>query len=206
MQQAMAKTMTRSEQKRLAIIEAAKAEFIECGVQGTSMDKISARAEVSKRTVYNHFASKERLVTAILEQMWQQSMLDVEQPYQGDKPLAPQLVALLAAEVALFQNSDYLDLARVAMSHFFFHPEQLQQAMAEFDKSDNALHRWLAAAKEDGRLQLDSTDRAVNQLHTQMKGMFFWPALMNIEMCGSGLEAKWYIREAVAMFLQRYEC
>ncbi|MEF1228828.1 TetR/AcrR family transcriptional regulator [Vibrio fortis] len=42
---------TLSQKKREAIVEAAIAEFTENGYKSTSMDKISARAEVSKRNL-----------------------------------------------------------------------------------------------------------------------------------------------------------
>ena len=44
-----------------AIREAAAALFLQKGYQGTSMDEIAAAAQVSKQTIYTHFASKEEL-------------------------------------------------------------------------------------------------------------------------------------------------
>lgn len=34
------------------------------------MDRIAARAKVSKRTVYNHFPSKEELFAEMLQRLW----------------------------------------------------------------------------------------------------------------------------------------
>jgi TetR/AcrR family transcriptional repressor of mexJK operon len=56
----------RSATKHRAIIEAARALFLRKGYGGTSMDEVAALAGVSKVTVYNHFADKERLFTAII--------------------------------------------------------------------------------------------------------------------------------------------
>jgi TetR/AcrR family transcriptional repressor of mexJK operon len=44
-----------------AIREAAAALFLEKGYQGTSMDDVAAAAQISKQTIYTHFASKEEL-------------------------------------------------------------------------------------------------------------------------------------------------
>jgi len=44
-----------------AIREAAAGLFLEKGYQGTSMDEIATAAQVSKQTIYTHFASKEEL-------------------------------------------------------------------------------------------------------------------------------------------------
>ena len=61
--------MTLTNEKRAQIIEAAVSEFQELGFTGASMDRVAARADVSKRTVYNHFESKEALFRAILDLM-----------------------------------------------------------------------------------------------------------------------------------------
>jgi len=57
---------TRSGRKHQAIIDAATDVFLRKGYLGASMDEIAARAAVSKKTVYNHFADKERLFTEIV--------------------------------------------------------------------------------------------------------------------------------------------
>jgi TetR/AcrR family transcriptional regulator of autoinduction and epiphytic fitness len=49
--------MAISDDKRGQILDAAVAEFQERGFAGASMDRIAERANVSKRTVYNHFDS-----------------------------------------------------------------------------------------------------------------------------------------------------
>jgi TetR/AcrR family transcriptional regulator, mexJK operon transcriptional repressor len=56
----------RSVRKRRAILDAATAVFLRNGYLGTSMDEIAALAQVSKQTVYKHFADKERLFEAIV--------------------------------------------------------------------------------------------------------------------------------------------
>ena len=58
--------LTRSEQKRNDIRNAASEIFITQGFEAASMDKIAALAGVSKRTVYSHFGSKEELFAHII--------------------------------------------------------------------------------------------------------------------------------------------
>jgi AcrR family transcriptional regulator len=56
----------RSARKRRAIVEAATTAFLRRGYRGTSMDEIATLAQVSKQTVYKHFADKERLFTEVV--------------------------------------------------------------------------------------------------------------------------------------------
>ena len=57
---------SRSGRKHRAILEAASTVFLGNGYLGTSMDEIAALAQVSKQTVYKHFADKESLFTAVV--------------------------------------------------------------------------------------------------------------------------------------------
>ncbi len=59
----------RSERKRQAILAGARQEFLGHGYAATSMDRIARAAQVSKATVYSHFADKEALFRALTEQM-----------------------------------------------------------------------------------------------------------------------------------------
>lgn len=64
--------MTRGEQRRGAelrrhILFAAKNVFLETGYERASMDAVAARAETSKRSLYAHFESKDKLFLAVLD-------------------------------------------------------------------------------------------------------------------------------------------
>ncbi len=59
----------RSQQKRQAIVAAAKKLFLDAGFGETSMDAVAKEAGVSKRTVYSHFEGKEALFTAVMKNM-----------------------------------------------------------------------------------------------------------------------------------------
>jgi TetR/AcrR family transcriptional repressor of mexJK operon len=61
------KPLTRSEEKRAQIVEAASRLFIESGYGAISMDVIAAEAGVSKRTVYSHFEDKNALFIAVMD-------------------------------------------------------------------------------------------------------------------------------------------
>lgn len=57
----------RGEALREHILLAAKDVFLETGFERASMDQIAARAETSKRTLYAHFESKDRLFLAVVD-------------------------------------------------------------------------------------------------------------------------------------------
>ncbi len=56
-----------SAHKRAAILAAARELFVHDGVERTSMDAVAARAGVSKRTVYDYYGDKRRLLLGVVE-------------------------------------------------------------------------------------------------------------------------------------------
>src|SRR5277367_2642966 len=104
-----------TDRKRDAIISAAIEEFLATGYDATSMDRIAARANVSKRTVYNHFPSKEVLFAAILHQLWEARQTGDTPTYRADEPLRGQLLELVMRKLRLLTDESFIALARVAI-------------------------------------------------------------------------------------------
>lgn len=199
------KEKTRSEIKHDAILGAAKRAFLEFGVQGTSMDKLAEMAEVSKRTVYNHFSNKEQLVLHMLSELWTRTMVDVDVSYVSNEPLRKQLLRLVEAEIELVSGEEFLGLSRAAAGYYMFQPDKLQDAMAEFPSDATALHRWLSDAMDDGRLRRAKVDVAFDQLHSLVKGACYYPQLLGFKSGMTAEEKKRLAEESVAMFLDHYE-
>lgn len=196
---------TLSERKREDILNAAKRAFLAHGVQGTSMDKLAELADVSKRTVYNHFSSKEELVLQMLSELWTRTMIEVDVPYAADKPLEDQLLKLLSAEIELVSGTEFLGLSRAAAGYYMFQPEKLQEAVAEFPNDATTLHRWIAAAMKDGRLRPADVDVAFDQLHSLVKGACYWPQLLGLKPEMTTDEKTRLAEQSVAMFLDHYQ-
>jgi AcrR family transcriptional regulator len=58
-----------SNQKQEQILQGAMQVFLRDGYAGTSMDRVSAEAGVSKQTIYSHFQDKEGLFKALIERV-----------------------------------------------------------------------------------------------------------------------------------------
>lgn len=61
------KTLTKGEQTRVAVIEAAYALFLQNGFHGTSMRQIAERSGLALGGIYNHFSSKEEIFAEVLD-------------------------------------------------------------------------------------------------------------------------------------------
>lgn len=164
-----------TDRKRLAVIRAAKEEFLLAGFDATSMDRIAARADVSKRTVYNHFPSKEALFAEILRHLWDASHDEGAPSYRADLPLRPQLLALLMRKVRLSNDGALLALARVAIAAGIHSPERARDMVARLGEREEDLTVWIRAAAADGRLNIEDPLFASQQLQGLVKAFAFWP-------------------------------
>jgi TetR/AcrR family transcriptional regulator of autoinduction and epiphytic fitness len=164
-----------TDRKREAIVHAAIAEFRANGFDATSVDKVAARAEVSKRTLYNHFPSKDELFAEILRVLWHSSASQVDQPYRADAPLREQLLALAMQKMALLCDDNFLDLARVAIAATIHSPERAQDMVRRLGQKESGMLAWVRAAQKDGRLKPGDATLAAQQLESLLKGAAFWP-------------------------------
>jgi len=190
-----------TDRKRQAIVEAAIAEFRVSGFESTSMDKIAATAGVSKRTVYNHFPSKDELFAQILHELWNSSMAQQQQPYDPAVPLREQLLALLWKKMAMLQDSYFLDLARVAIAESIHSPERAQEMVSRLTRKEEEAVVWLRAAQADGKLLKADPVLAPQMLTGQLKTFAFWPQVtLNQPPLDAAMQKK-VVEATVDMFL-----
>ncbi|MDN8649205.1 TetR/AcrR family transcriptional regulator [Stenotrophomonas indicatrix] len=193
-----------TDRKREAIVRAAVEEFRSAGYEATSMDRIAAVAGVSKRTVYNHFPSKEELFALILEELWQSSVASVELPYRGDQPLDVQLLQLLRQKLDLLGDANFIDLARVAMAEIIHSPERAQAIVCRMGEKESGVSAWIRAAIADGRLRQVDPEFAGHQLQGLVKSFAFWPQVTMGQAPLAQAERTRVAESAVAMFLGFY--
>lgn len=194
-----------TDRKRDAIVQAAIGEFREHGFNGTSMDRVAAAAEVSKRTVYNHFPSKEELFEAILMLMWERSQSLDEQPYDAQQPLREQLLALMGRKMVLLNDASFIDLSRVAMADMMHTPERARAIATKLSAKEEGLPRWLRAAQQDARLRPTmEVPYAAQQLQGMVKAFAFWPQLAMGQPPLSPPQQAQVLGDAVDMFLGFY--
>ncbi len=196
---------TLSQKKREAIVEAAIAEFTEHGYKSTSMDKISARAEVSKRTVYNHFASKELLLEKILDSIWAKTLAATHFPYQQKLPLAEQLTTIANQELDLLESQGFIDLSRVLFSEYFHNKELAAQAMDKYSQAESGLTVWIKAALADERLIELDPHFASTQFIALLKSFAFWPQIIGHAPSPDTTQRNHIIESSVQMFLKQYQ-
>jgi len=195
---------TQSQLKHQAILDAAAAEFRAHGFQGTSMDRISERAQVSKRTVYNHFPSKDDLFRAILSDVWTRGIAVSDIPFRSDAGLEDQLTEIARAEIDYLSKEESLELARALMVATMQAPELASSTLEELLELDVGIVAWVRAATEHGALSVADPEMAGHQFKALIKAFAFWPQVMLGQPPLSQDEADAVIASAIEVFLAAY--
>lgn len=89
------------------IIEAATRLFAQHGIDQTSMDMLAKAVGMSKGVLYWYFESKDAIILALLEQLFNQPLLEVQALLQASESTAQRLTKLtanLAAALEELQN------------------------------------------------------------------------------------------------------
>ncbi len=143
----------RGSELREHILWTAKDVFIETGFERTSMDMVAARAATSKRSLYAHFKTKDRLFHAVIELVRELYLDQIKTPdyYADDTVDAVVLFCARFSEILLW--TPVLRTCRLCIAE----ADRLPQASAQYyDTYFTATHQRLAAFLAE-RCQLDSS-------------------------------------------------
>ena len=114
------------------ILETADRLFYLQGIRAVGVDTIAAEIGISKRTLYNHFPSKDELIAAYLARRFRQ-------PPSSDKPPAEQILGTFDSLERRFASKDFRGCPFV-------------NAVAELGAEDRAVKKIAIAFKESRRL------------------------------------------------------
>lgn len=190
-------------QKRQDILQAAAELFPAKGFAGVSMMEIAEKANVSKLTLYSHFADKEDLFT--------QSVIDCceQQLPASSFTLAPGL-SLEQALSAI--GTGFLDLIMDEKS-VTLHRMIIQQSDSEhaalFFKAGPArmlteMRHFLELAGRDGSLAIGEPGMAAEHFFCLLKGLVYMRVMMGLCEPPNKAARSNHVKEVVALFLRAY--
>ena len=132
----------RGDKLREHILWVAKDVFLEMGFERASMDVVASRAETSKRSLYAHFESKEKLFLAVIELVRGLFLSRLRMPGDYSEKPAEALVMFCGRylEVLLYKPS--IQMMRVSMGETERFPEGAAQY---FDILFTQVHARLSA-------------------------------------------------------------
>ena len=193
-----------TDRKRESILDAAVQEFGTSGFDNTSMDRIAEIANASKRTVYNHFPSKEELFAAIVDRL--QSRCDSIQEYSFDprKQLEPQLRKVIQTYVEMVNSEEFKDLARIILPRFLQTPDLAKQLLGDRRPGEQSLVNWIKSAQLAGQLKKAEPVLIARQLRGMLDTFAFWPQVLGSDPPLTKKQQSELIRSTVRIILDHY--
>lgn len=204
-----AKPPTLTERKREDILRAAAEAFRHDGVRGASSEAIAERAGVSKRTLYNHFASKDALFDAVIERYWQRIAgaldADTHSPEDPSLALEERVLALCIPRLDVLLDPELVGFFRAVLGESMRTPELARAWGHGIDPlAVLGLRAFVREEKERGRLHFDSEELAATQLWGLCFDPLFWPSVLLLSAKIPHAARESTVREGARTFIARF--
>jgi AcrR family transcriptional regulator len=154
---------SRRDATREAILAAGLSCFGRDGFRRTALDRVAQEAGISRAAVYLHFANKEELFRALVDDLHARALTDAVSAARAEGPVAERLTAAMVAKTARF-----FDLLR-ASEHADEFLDENHRLCGEISATFAAKHakllgRMIAAAAADGELALAPRGASATQV------------------------------------------
>lgn len=157
--------------KRDQIVMTAREAFGRDGYTRASIDRIAAAASVSSRTIYNHFANKEALFTAVIVEsatlVAEQLSIAAESQFAQIGDLQEALTSVAKSWFLIRrENAPHFAMVRQAMNEAPHLPRELVNRWMKVGpaRSTQVLANLLRSRMEQGGLRSSNPERAANHL------------------------------------------
>lgn len=171
----------RTDEKRQAILSAARAVFEEMGYARASMAAISARLGGSKATLYGYFSTKEQLFAAAMTEALSEpgdemlALLD-----ESDADVAAVLTRFGVAYLAFITSPEILSQTRVAVAESPFSDVGRELYALGPNRALSAVETYLAVVSARGWLQVADAKLAALQFKGLLETSTLEPLLYGV--------------------------
>jgi TetR/AcrR family transcriptional regulator, regulator of autoinduction and epiphytic fitness len=166
------------------------------------MDELAEAAGVARRTLYNHFSSKEEIFREMLLRV--SGQLEDAFPSgvetQGDVEDVLRLVARMILE--LHKHPEYLGFLRMVVADSRQFPWIAEEFATVMDPQTERLVRYLAHLTALGILDCRNPMLAAHQFIGMLNELSLWPWMMGRE--GLPISTEDAVEETIRMFLRHY--
>ncbi len=124
-----------SEERRNQILEAAALVFARSGFSKARMDDIAAECGLSKGTLYWYFNSKDEIILAILDRLFERELADLHTLQESGRTATECLLEY--TEIAILDMTHLLQLMPIAYEYLAlaFRNEAVLQALKRYSRS-----------------------------------------------------------------------
>ncbi|WP_440056024.1 TetR/AcrR family transcriptional regulator [Pseudoalteromonas sp. T1lg65] len=192
--------MTQQLSKQQSILCAAIELFAHKGLQATTMESICQLAEVSKRTLYKHYPTKEDLFDAVVELLIERIKPIASIQFIPNYDFAIQLQHLGQSAMSLLNDEDYMRLSRIVMIESMRSYEQAQKLNEKFGRCEFAMIQWFEDAANSGCLGHFDASFAASYFWGALKRLGYWDRAIKWQAPLAEAELEELVKQAVDLF------
>jgi len=195
--------MTIKNKKIAQIIQSATQEFLVKGLDAASMHNIADSAEVSKRTLYKYFPTKDELYSALIDELLDR-VYENEQEYCQELTIQDQLEQLVSNKIELFSSESFLNMSKIILGEMLKSRKPSDEQLERMYKTEALFVNWVNEAKADNKItsELDS-EIIANQFHSILKGQTFYPVIFYFTDM-KAIDKKEVLDTTVAFFINSF--
>ena len=174
--------MNKKEQKNDQIIVAATDEFLIKGFDAASMHNIAERAEVSKRTLYKYYPTKDNLYHGLIDELLDQTDDMNNFEFSSDTSINAQIEQIICDKIELTLSDSFINISKIVLSELLKSRSPTPEQLERINKSESLFIKWVKEAQKDGKVtsEMEAEDIA-NQFHAIFKSEVYWPVLFGIK-------------------------
>lgn len=194
----------KSEEKRSQIILNAGLLILQSGYSNTSMETIAKASNVSKQTLYSHFANKEEILRAVLNNKIDQYQLDKSMFSNGEISLQQGLTMIAEHFIRLLHDDQVVAMHRVIAGELSVSPEV---AAIFYELGPKAIH---SSVNDFIKCQVKGSNEHINEEqleglskhHTSiflnmLKGSYHLESLLGLEFALTEAEQTQHAKQCV---------
>jgi TetR/AcrR family transcriptional repressor of mexJK operon len=192
--------------KRDEIVTAATDLFMLKGYELTSIEAVAKLAGVSKLTIYSHFADKNELFRAIVQNRCDKIGMPRAFEAEALMPVKQALLQIATFASANIFREDSLRLMRMIQAEAARHPEIIETYYEVGPRRvKRAFAELLRAFDKQGQLKIPDPVLATEQFFSLLKGERLMRTLMMMAAPPSAEELARHAEATVAFFLSAYQ-
>lgn len=189
--------------KRQAILKGATRMFLAHGYRNASMEKIAQAAPVSKATLYNHFDSKEALLSEVISGLCRSLLQTMTQVTIVSDDVENNLNKIATSAVDLIYSEDALAIYRLVVAESPEFPE-LGQLFYQSGPLTvlTQLEDYFRRLNADGKFNIIDPVFAADAFFSMLKGDLHLRCLLSKTFRPSSEEKKHLISQVIAFYMR----
>lgn len=193
---------SRGEQRRDALLKAAREVFLECGFHGTSIEEVVRRVGGSKASLYSYFGSKEGLFTDIIVAQCDEFLKNLGIPDEADEDIEQTLLQISRRFLRVFLEPERRELFRIIVAEASRFPAFAKRFYENGPmRARRLLGHYLQRQHEAGRIVCPDPEFAASMLIEMVKATPHHRTLLGLPAYHEGHDSDSHITGAVRLFL-----